>query len=207
MPEALAAKMQEMDAAMAKLHVTPPAGADAAGSETCKESPAAAATLTFSTSAAAAPAPMDIDPVIPPASSAPAEPPLRPRKQKGPAGGLLRQPHDIVDATEPGSGEMKDAVDDETSRGGEATLLQSPAKLTGLDGTWETRLSRTFRKYLTGFFLPDVVLAILSWVELFVSSQKLGSPTDSQSQACSVGRMTEDIPACAHPETRTLVAD
>ncbi|CAK9018229.1 unnamed protein product [Durusdinium trenchii] len=40
-----------------------------------------------------------------------------------------------------------------------------------LDGTWETRLSRTFRKYLTGFFLPDVVLAILSWVELFVSSQ------------------------------------
>lgn len=83
MPEALAAKMQEMDAAMAKLHVTPPAGADAAGSETCKESPAAAATLTFSTSAAAAPAPMDIDPVIPPASSAPAEPPLRPRKQKG----------------------------------------------------------------------------------------------------------------------------
>lgn len=40
-----------------------------------------------------------------------------------------------------------------------------------LDGTWEHRLSHTFRRYLTGFFLPDAVLAILSWVELFVSNQ------------------------------------
>lgn len=40
-----------------------------------------------------------------------------------------------------------------------------------LDGTWEMRLSHTFRRYLTGFFLPDVVLAVLSWVELFVSNQ------------------------------------
>lgn len=40
----------------------------------------------------------------------------------------MRQPHDIVDATEPGSGEMKDAVDDETSRGGQVTKASNPAK-------------------------------------------------------------------------------
>ena len=39
----------------------------------------------------------------------------------------------------------------------------------GLDGTWELRASRTFRKYLKGFLVLDVVLAILSWVELLFS--------------------------------------
>lgn len=55
-----------------------------------------------------------------------------------------------------------------------ARIIFQSAALQGLDGTWELRASRTFRKYLRGFFFLDVVLAILSWVELVVSSQPLG---------------------------------
>ncbi|CAE7744126.1 unnamed protein product, partial [Symbiodinium pilosum] len=38
------------------------------------------------------------------------------------------------------------------------------------DGTWETRLPYTFRRYLSGSFFPDFVLAALAWVERFVES-------------------------------------
>ncbi|CAE7237412.1 unnamed protein product, partial [Symbiodinium sp. CCMP2456] len=36
------------------------------------------------------------------------------------------------------------------------------------DGTWETRVRYTFRRYFAGSFLPDFVLAALAWVELQV---------------------------------------
>mmetsp|Transcript_69897 Transcript_69897/g.166823 ORF Transcript_69897/g.166823 Transcript_69897/m.166823 type:complete len:826 (+) Transcript_69897:47-2524(+) len=39
------------------------------------------------------------------------------------------------------------------------------------DGAWELRVSRTCRKYITGFFLPDAALALLGWIELCVVSQ------------------------------------
>ncbi|CAE7236591.1 SKOR, partial [Symbiodinium necroappetens] len=39
------------------------------------------------------------------------------------------------------------------------------------DGTWETRVRYTFRRYFAGSFLPDFVLAALAWVERFTFSQ------------------------------------
>ncbi|CAE7236232.1 SKOR [Symbiodinium sp. KB8] len=42
------------------------------------------------------------------------------------------------------------------------------------DGTWETRVRYTFRRYFAGSFLPDFVLAALAWVERFTFSQRLG---------------------------------
>eukprot|EP00439_Symbiodinium_sp_Y106_P038945 s4820_g4.t1 len=43
------------------------------------------------------------------------------------------------------------------------------------DGTWETRVRYTFRRYFAGSFLPDFVLAALAWVERFTFSQRLGA--------------------------------
>lgn len=75
--------MQEMDAAMAQLRVTPPEGAAAVGSGTPKVGPPATTTTSSSTPAAPASLPMDVDPVTPPTPGAPSEVPLRPRKRKG----------------------------------------------------------------------------------------------------------------------------